>query len=280
METLEHGTWPLLIALVANLPKSNITWHSHEFLRNVLFEQSPGKWLHKLLQAVCWSLATNRSTFLHYWCRFVCWVPHYCTIQSFESHTHIMRSHMCSHGNTAECDANKLASAHMSFIDSFPAMTFFLCWTTTSLLIWLYICWAKCVHVSNSNWCITDEWACTAEYELRPAICASQYVRQLFVVACLSFDVSRGGWVKAQVEAWYPHVFNTWSNCIATYTPFLPAIACNTICAPLSSSSPLLFPAMRLRMAYISALHYLFLFHCKLSSSPLSPPPALTNYLL
>ena len=141
---------------------------------------------------MCRSLATTRSTFLHYWCRFVCWVLHYCTIQSFESHTSCTVTCVAM---VTQQTVMQTSMAHMSFVDTIPAMTFFLCWTTTSLLLWLYICWAKYVKL---------------------------------------------------VEAWYPHVLNTWPSCIATYTPFLPSISCNTICAPLSSSSPVLFPAMSL----------------------------------
>ena len=154
-----------------------------------------------------------------------------------------MRSHMCIHGNTADCDANKLAMAHMSFVDSFPAMTF-LCWTTPSLLLWLYICWAKCVNVSNSNWCITDVWACvyTAESELRPAKCAGQYIRQLL------------------------HFFHP-----LPVTPFVP------LCQVLHQSCSLQWGCL---MLYVAALPSHIPMSLWVIPALPSPPPALTNYLL
>ena len=93
----------------------------------------------------------------------------------------------------------------------------------------------------------------TAESELRPAKCASQYIWQLFVVVCLSFEVTRGGWERAQVEAWYPHVLNTWPSCIHTLhffhplpvTPFVP------FCQVLHQSCSLQWGCL---MAYIAAL--------------------------
>ena len=113
---------------------------------------------------------------------------------------------------------------------------------------------------------MSDVWACvyTAESELRPAKCASQYIRQLFVV-CLSFDV-------AIEEAEKEHrlkpdilMCSTLGHPVYIHS-ILPSIACNTICFHLSSSSPVQFPAMRLPNGIRSC--FTFTYSCFTVSHP------------